>query len=376
VTCLLIDRTARRAAWRRPAIHDWPIGIASLTGAASRGMLSARERWAGKSGVNRCNQGFAETMTLGDLLRRAVGLPSKVRAARAEGDQRPRGVPTRKGKDVNSGPPDAGGAQLSVASREQAAAWLAALEAGRLNPPRDVRDPRAWDIYWSNHIEVGALDQGFADMMSSDAALPGLLTRRGSQTILCAGNGLSTEALSLALLGFQVTALDISAVPAEVLGRMLRSPEHPVHRIPGFVIGDDNAMTFACSAPIDSELCPPMHRSADHAPKGGGALSFVTGDLMDPGVCPGPFDVVIERRTVQLFPQDAQISALDRLVGRLPERGVFVSHEHQGGWRPGQARTHHAEGWLRSRGFVLRHEAEGDQCDSALRLACLMFSTG
>jgi hypothetical protein len=296
-------------------------------------------------------------MTLGELFRRAFGRSSGVRTAHPEAEQR---------RDHGSTSMD----------REQAAAWLAAFEAGRLNPPRDVRDPRAWDNYWRNQLEVGALDQGLADTMSSDAALPGLLTRRGSQTILCAGNGLSSEALSLTLLGFQVTALDISAVPARVLGRMLHNPEHPAHRIPGFGIGDDNAVTFACDAPIDPELCPAMHRSAAHAPRGGGALAFVTGDLMDPNVCPGPFDVVIERRTVQLFPQHEQISALDRLIGRLAERGVFVSHEHQGGWRPGEPRTHLAEAWLTSRGFVLRSEAEGDPRDSVQRLASLRFSTG
>jgi hypothetical protein len=180
----------------------------------------------------------------------------------------------------------------------------------------------------------------------------------------------------LALLGFHVTALDISAVPARVIGRTLRSPNHPVNAIRGFVIGDDSTVTFAHSGPIDAELCLPMHRSADHAPRGGGALSFVTGDLLEPNVCPGPFDVVIERRTLQLFPPDEQISGCDRLVGRLAQRGLFVSHEHQGGWRPGQARTHHAERWLRSKGFVVRSGAGDERYDSAPRLAYLIFSTG
>jgi len=282
-------------------------------------------------------------MTLGDLLRRAVGRLSKVRAVSPE--------------------------------RQRAAAWRAAFEAGLLNVPQDVRDPRAWDNFWRNQIEFGG-DQGLADMMASDATLPELLTRRGSQTILCAGNGLSDEALSLALLGFQVTALDISAVPAQVFAFMFRSPDHPVHRIPGFRIGNDNTVTVACDGPIDPELCPPMHRSADQAPKGGGALAFVTGDLIDPDVCPGPFDVVIERRTVQLFPQHEHTTALHRLSERLAERGVFVSQEHQGGWRPGEPRTHHAEAWLKSRGFVLESEAKGDQRDSAPRLAYLMFTSG
>src|SRR5688572_26198690 len=105
-------------------------------------------------------------MTLGDLLRRVVGRSSQKRTVSPE--------------------------------RQQAAAWCAAFEAGLLNVPQDVRDPRAWDIYWKNQIEFGT-DQGLADMMASDDALPELLTRRGSQTILCAGNGLSTEAISLTL---------------------------------------------------------------------------------------------------------------------------------------------------------------------------------
>ena len=88
------------------------------------------------------------------------------------------------------------------------------------------------------------MDQGFADMVSSDDALPGLLTRRGSRTILCAGNGLSLEALSLALLGFQVTALDISAVAVHALDRCAECGPSGAP-IPGFGIGDDNVVTVA-----------------------------------------------------------------------------------------------------------------------------------
>ena len=100
---------------------------------------------------------------------------------------------------------------MSSLSKEQAESWLAALEAGRLDPPRDPHDRGAWDEYWKNQLKVGALEQGLSDQMSSDTALPRLLAVRGARTILCAGNGLSMEAISLALLGFDVTALDISA---------------------------------------------------------------------------------------------------------------------------------------------------------------------
>lgn len=182
------------------------------------------------------------------------------------------------------------------------AAWMAASDAGLLDPCRDVHDRGAWDDYWKNHLRVGTIEQGFADQMSSDDTLLGMLARRGSRTILCAGNGVSTEATSLALHGFDVTALDISAVPAEALAASLRDAEHPLRRIPGLSMRDDGSVTFDTDRPIDPRLCPRMHQSDEYLPRGGGSLSFITGDLIDPAISPGPFDVVIERRTVQLFP--------------------------------------------------------------------------
>ncbi len=315
-------------------------------------------------------------MSLGDWFRRVLGRTTAVCVPSPDTKERSRRVPIATSGSPNSGPAGADGERVSAARREQATAWLAAFEAGCLDPPRDVHDRGAWDDYWKNQMKVGAMEQGLWDGMASDTTLPKLLSRRGSRTILCAGNGLSTEAISLALHGFSVTALDISGVPAEVFGNMMRDPGHPVHRIPGFSMRDDGSVTFSAPGPIDPEWCPPMHRSTDHPPKGGGSLLFVTGDLMNPGVCPGPFDVVIERRTLQLFQGLDKIAALEHLVARLGERGTFVSHQHEGGGRPGDARAHYAEAWLNSRGFVLRSEAERGECDSAARLACLMFSTG
>jgi len=256
------------------------------------------------------------------------------------------------------------------------AAWLAASDAGLLYPRRDVHDRGAWDDYWRNHLRVGTIEQGFADDMSSDDTLLGMLARRGSRTILCAGNGISTEAISLALHGFDVTALDISAVPAEAFVASLRDAQHPLHRIPGFRTRDDGSVIFDTNGPIDPGLCPRMHQSNEYCPKGGGSLSLITGDLIDPAISPGPFDVVIERRTVQLFPAAERPAALERLVARLAIPGVFVSHEHQGAWRPGDTRTHYAEGWLASRGFIVQSDTRFLDSAAAPRLALLMFSSG
>jgi hypothetical protein len=253
--------------------------------------------------------------------------------------------------------------------------WVAAFEAGQLEPPADVHSPGAWDEYWRTQLKVGALEQRFADWMSSDATLPPLLAGRGVRTILCAGNGLSNEAIALTVHGFNVTALDISAVPGQLFGAMLRDAERPIHRIPGFSSRDDGSVVFSATSTIDPELCPPIHRSADYPPRGGGSLLYVTGDLMDPQVFPGPFDAVVERRTLQLFPATERLAALDRLVKRLSNRGVFVSQQHVGCWKPGDDRTHYAESWLTSRGFVIASR-KAPRESGAARLACLTFSSG
>jgi hypothetical protein len=243
-------------------------------------------------------------------------------------------------------------------------------------PPTDVHDRDAWDEYWKSELQEHAEWLGFSDFMANDPTLPGLLTRRGARTILCAGNGLSTEALSLALHGFDVTALDISSVPAEYYAERMRRPWGKRHQIPGFAIRDDGSFSMGAPGTIDPEHCPRIHQSPECPNKGGGSLSFVTGDLTDPGLCPGPFDVVIERRTVQLFQPAERAAALERLVARLQTPGTLVSHQHNGGWKPGDDRTHYAASWLTSRGFIVLQAGPSAMHDACPRLACLRYSTG
>jgi hypothetical protein len=172
------------------------------------------------------------------------------------------------------------------------------------------------------------------------------LRAREAKSILCAGNGLSTEALSLATHGFEVTALDISPVAADLMGRR----------------------------PIDAEPLANMHGDGPAVLHPGGSFTFVAGDLMDAAVCPGPFDVVIERRTVQLLPEHERRAAFDRLVDRLATTGMFVSHQHVGWWRPGEPRDHYASAWLSVHGLSpYRHDADPQR---GSRLAWLIFSTG
>ena len=61
---------------------------------------------------------------------------------------------------------------------------------------------------------------------------------------------------------------------------------------------------------------------------------FVIGDILDSSVCSGPLDAIIERCTLQLFPPEERGIALDTLASRLTPDGLFLSHCHDGGWKP------------------------------------------
>lgn len=255
-------------------------------------------------------------------------------------------------------------------------AWKTAFDSGELNTPCDVHDRGAWDAYWKGHLRTGNIYQSFVDQMTSDASLLAILHGRGARTILCAGNGLSVEAIALALHGFHVTVLDISAIPTTSLATVMQKPEHVLHRIPGFRQQDDGAFSFGGDEPIDPAIVPEMHRNEAHRPKGGGSLSLIQGDLIDPAICPGPFDVVIERRTVQLFSPAERPIALERLVARLASPGTVVCHEHRGNWRPGGSRSHFAHKWFAARGFHVEATWDINHSPASPRLAWLILSTG
>ena len=220
----------------------------------------------------------------------------------------------------------------------------------------------------TSHDELGQLIRGFNDMMASDRQLVARLIGRGARAILCAGNGLSAEAFALALHGFDVTALDISSIAAAAQhATLVDGPQ----RLAGLTVHEDGTIVFPPD-PVDAQYVPPIHRAENSHPRGGGSLRHGVGDLCDPTVCPGPFDVVIERRTVQLFPAAEQAAALARLTDRLAPRGYFITHQHKGAWRPPEPRAHFAEEWLASTNFV----REGIEFPDAPRVAKLWFTTG
>lgn len=61
-----------------------------------------------------------------------------------------------------------------------------------------------------------------------------------------------------------------------------------------------------------------------------GNLKFVAGNLCDAECCPGPYDVVIERLTLQLYSDEYKPRALQAVANRLASPGIFFSQSHDG----------------------------------------------
>ena len=105
----------------------------------------------------------------------------------------------------------------------------------------------------------------------------------------------------------------------------------------------------------------------------------LAGDLLNPDFCKGPFDVVIERRMVQLFSEKERAEVLENLTARLNPGGIFVSHCHMGWWRPGMSREHLFASWFREHGFEIGGWRSRDNVQASrdsMPIAFLSVSTG
>ncbi len=174
-----------------------------------------------------------------------------------------------------------------------------------LYPPRNLHDPAAWDRYWNGFVSHG-FGPGFHDMMAADPETTRVMAEMGIKTVLCAGSGISQEPRALAEAGFEVTALDLSPLAMKLAQAWNFSP-----------------------ADLPRFLTPEQQKST-------GSVRFIVGDLFDLAVCPRPFDMIIERRTLQNFPEEERGRALDALIARLAKTGIFLSHCHDGSARPDQ----------------------------------------
>ena len=185
-----------------------------------------------------------------------------------------------------------------------------------VHPPADRHDPAAWDAYWQDQFDhLGGL--AFIDLFVDDREFVAALRERSGESVLCLGNGVSREPLALAAAGFHVTVLDVSPLANDTLAKISRQIE-----------------------PGDDDMFKQYIDAGDQ--RGGGSVTYVTGDFTDASICPGPFDLIIERRTLQLFREELPF-AVDRIAGRLAPDGILFSQSHLGGWRPGDERAHPAE---------------------------------
>lgn len=211
-----------------------------------------------------------------------------------------------------SDPPPKAPAPQAVADDESA--WLF--------PPKDVHDPAAWDKYWYDQVTHG-FGPGLFDMFCDDERLVRIMFECGLKSVLCAGCGISQEPRALAEAGFEVTALDFSPMAIQIAQMCDFGPDELAHF-------------------FDPQLRRP-----------GGCVEFVVGDMLDPGTYPGPFDVIIERRTVQNFAPEERPGILEALAARLRPEGVFLSHCHDACWKPPAKPVHATEAWFRECGWPI-----------------------
>jgi hypothetical protein len=212
-----------------------------------------------------------------------------------------------------------------------------------VHPPADPTDSDAWERYWEAQLAHGFGPPLF-DMMCDDRDLIEVMRDEEMRSILCAGNGVSMEPRALAAAGFEVVALDLSARALEVAKE--------------FPSSDKLLQVFHDLRPVTAPT----------------PVEFVVGDVLDPSICSGPYDVIIERRTAQTYPDDKRGMFLEALAARLSEKGILISHCHDGGWRPPAKPSHWTESWFRENGWTVWKGSSTGKL--AGRVAWLVTSTG
>jgi hypothetical protein len=195
----------------------------------------------------------------------------------------------------------AGPAELDDADLLDELSWLW--------PPDDLHDPEAWNTYWRNQLKHG-LAPGLVDMFCRTDELIAAFRANDLRTVLCVGSGLSFEPCNLNVAGFDTTVLDLSDRAMWAVDRV------------------------CASATGTSPRC-------------------VAGDLTDPTVCPGPYDAIVERRTLQLFPEADRPHAIEAVANRLAPRGIFFSHCHDPAWRPPSKPRHWTQAWFEKAGWEI-----------------------
>jgi hypothetical protein len=221
-----------------------------------------------------------------------------------------------------------------------------------------IHDAQFWDAWWNEHISqhrtrswlfpmveapLVEFEGNYHDLVNNCDLLITIMFKYGLKSVLCAGSGLSQEPRALAEAGFDVTALDLSPRASGVAR--------------AFEFGPNDMRWF----------CDPGARRT------GGHLDFVVGSLLDQAVCPGPFDVIVERRTVETFAEQQRSTALQALTGRLGNPGIFLSHCNDICYFTSKRAFHASESWFRDNDWTIWNGAPSTPLSG--RVAWLVRST-
>lgn len=181
----------------------------------------------------------------------------------------------------------------------------------------NASDADGWNLFWKYIISNNQFyyNDFFCSMFSDYHKLVPLFKKHGYKTILCAGNGISLEPYFFANEEFSVTALDISSEANKFLANFPLNPSD----LRGF---------YQENYPGNKEPAGNFYQEEISKIK---SVKLVTGDIFNSDCCPGPFDVIITRKTLQCFwgkSGEKTFEGMQALLARLSPHGLLYVHTH------------------------------------------------
>ncbi|MGK7903234.1 MAG: pentapeptide repeat-containing protein [Hormoscilla sp.] len=181
--------------------------------------------------------------------------------------------------------------------------------------PNDPTDVEGWDVFWKQMTSDYRVEYDLYPFFDESDILIPLLQQRGCQTILCAGNGIAVEPYMLAYLGFSVTGLDISSQATKYLANFPITPKY-IKNFDYFQQEQQEETQTEFSEQVIKKIK---------------SVKLVTGDIFQRQHCPGPFDAIITRRTLQCFWRKSPekiFQGIQALLDRLSPTGLLYFHGH------------------------------------------------